>query len=249
MNLFQWPPLVRLVVMQGELPERKGSDMSTFRIILDILVEGIGETASILVSPISTHFRKLHARFRIARARAKLKSILVAVRRDELVRTLDRSWSNHQDYDTMLDALVSIRSKIAIEVLAELHLRGRMNVKRRLDALLESLTDPELCNIISCAIQERTKQEHLNSVRWEREELERKNAAAKEKAYKSAIRRCPKCGENSKFRVESRDVDDGWYTHYWKVCIKCGSEIEDGNGQTVSTAREMGQGVPDPKDW
>jgi predicted RNA-binding Zn-ribbon protein involved in translation (DUF1610 family) len=152
----------------------------------------------------------------------------------------------------LLDALVETRAPVAIELLADLHREGpcdafnrRRSFKYHLDELLKSVTEPELRGKIERSVHERADEDRQADERADEAARELKAAAAKEKAHKDATRRCPKCGENPAMRVEGRDVDDGWVTHYWMVCTKCGSKIEDGHGQVVGTAMQAGHATPE----
>lgn len=185
-------------------------------------------------------------RFKEARGRAKVISLAANGCRDELMRALKKK--KYPGY--MLDAIFKKYPEIAVEIVSELSHGERFIYGDRvywLDNLLNSVENPELRGIINNLIQERAKRIHQYDKESEQITREQKAAAAKEKARKSLIQLCPKCGENPKTRVEHRDVDDGWYTHYWKVCLACGSEIVDGNGQPVRAVSEMGQ--EDPQGW
>lgn len=164
-------------------------------------------------------------RFQEARKRAKLRSLLAEGRRDDLIQLLER----HYYPAYLLDTLIKTHSAVSIEVLAAGHRSGRIS-KWYLEELLKSLTDPGLRNSLNRSIQGRA--DHVRHADKENERItqEQKEAAAKEKARKSTIRRCPKCGDNPETYVRSRDIDDGWRTNYWYACRKCESMIIDGNG-------------------
>ncbi len=192
-------------------------------------------------------------RFQEARRRTRLKSLLAKERRDELIKMLEAEY-----YPTyLLEDLFETRTTAAIEVLLELYRwdnhnecfdrRAAYAIKHYLNELLKSVTDTGLQETINRAICERAEQERQFKERCEQIGRELNESIAKAKALKNAIRRCPKCGDNPTTRIESMDVDDSWFTHYWKVCTKCGSKIENGNGQVAGMCCQIGQ--KEPTDW
>jgi len=185
-------------------------------------------------------------RFREARGRAKALSLAANGRRDELKRILKKK--EYPGY--LLNAIFKIYPETAVEILTELSHSERWIYGDRvyyLGALLNSVMNPELHGIINNLIQERSQRIQQYDKESEQREREQKDAAAKEKARKSLIQLCPKCGENPKTRVEHRDVDDDRYTEYSKVCLACGSEIVDGNGRVVIAHSH--RGADPPQGW
>jgi hypothetical protein len=185
---------------------------------------------------------------RQAKEQAEVRCLLAKGNKDELIRVLEIANRPNFIPSHLLDALIETNpTAIAVEIIVEFHRSERMYLTSYLKQLRDMVTDPALLAMVNQTIQE--QDEKIRQALKERARIQKEtdDAARNERARRSAIRRCPKCGENPNTRVVSMDVDDGWVTHHWKVCTTCGSKIVDGNGQVVSTATQMGQG--EPTDW
>lgn len=170
--------------------------------------------------------------FRKARARRILKSLLVQNQREELLRTLR---NEHFPY-YLLHALLATPSKLAAEILAEFYLGSCDDsdyLGRRVRKFRKFVAYPKIQDILTDALDKKEKKDRLAKEELERQEQKQAEAAKKEFVRRSAIQHCPNCGDNPETVVKSRDVDDGWVTHYWYACKKCGAPIKDGNDREV----------------